>query len=104
MKLRIHGDSMRVRATHAEVLELAARGTVESKVHLSAERALVYRLSVTQQAAMGVRFIDDVIDIQLPEDAAREWCRSDLVSLKGTQSFAGAELRIVVEKDFDSHD
>ena len=32
MKLRIHGNSVRVRVTHDEVLELDARGSVESRV------------------------------------------------------------------------
>jgi hypothetical protein len=105
MKLRIHDDSLRVRVTHAEVLELDARGTVEARVQLTAARALSYRLTIAEQAArIGVVFVDDVIDIQLPADAAREWCRSDRVSLRESQSVGGAELKIVVEKDFDSHD
>jgi hypothetical protein len=105
MKLRIHGDSLRVRVTHAEVLELDARGIVEARVRLTDERALGYRLTVAPQVTrIGVGFTGDVIDIRLPEDAAREWCRSDRVSLRDTHSAGGKELRIVVEKDFDSHD
>jgi hypothetical protein len=105
MKLRIHGNSVRVRVTHAEVLELDARGSVESRVQLTAERALVFRLTIAGQATqISVGFADDVIDIGLPAEAAREWCSSDRVSLRGTQSVGGAELRIVVEKDFDAHD
>jgi len=105
MKLRIHGDSLRVRVTHAEILELDARGLVEARVQLTAERALGFRLTVVPQVTrIGVGFTDDVIDIRLPADAAREWCRSDRVSLRDTLSVGETELRIVVEKDFDSHD
>jgi hypothetical protein len=41
-----------------------------------------------------------VIEIQVPEGVAREWCASELVTLDAVQRDGAADLRIVVEKDF----
>jgi hypothetical protein len=51
-------------------------------------------------AALGATFADGVIEIQVPEGVAREWCASERVTLDGVQHDGAAALRIVVEKDF----
>ncbi|HTV50266.1 MAG TPA: hypothetical protein VME21_03700 [Steroidobacteraceae bacterium] len=105
MKLRIRGQSLRLRATAEEVRELAARGRIESQIRLSVDRALVYRVAtVPEGPRLAVDFRGDVIEVRVAEPAAREWCDSDLVTLAGTQHSGEVEVRIVLEKDFDSSD
>jgi hypothetical protein len=95
------GDSLRLRLTRAEVRQLAQTGRVEEHVHFGAHGVLVYRLQRAPGAAtLGATFDTGVIEIQVPEARAREWCDSELVTLEGVQNEAAAELRIIVEKDF----
>lgn len=102
MKLRIRGQHLRIRTDAEEMRRLAATGCIEDRIQLTARRALVYRLVVAPDVqALGVRFEDNVIEVRLPEAAAREWCSTDRVGLDGTQRNGGEELRIAVEKDFD---
>jgi hypothetical protein len=95
------GDSLRLRLTRGEVQELARTGRVEERVHIGARGVLVYRLQrAPGAAALGARFDDGVIEIQVPEARAREWCDSELVTLDAVQPQAVGDLRIIVEKDF----
>lgn len=102
MKLRIKGDSLRLRLTQAEVNELAAHGVVADCVRFGGGAQLFYRLTRDRQTqALTAGYSDGVIDVRLPEQVALDWCRSNEVTLTGTQpAAADAELRIVVEKDF----
>ncbi len=105
MKLRIKGQSLRLRLTHEEVRQLAASGRLEEQLWLAADRALTYRIAVTPEAqGVGVRFADDVIEVQLPSPAARQWCEGEEVTLSGSQSLGARALRIMVEKEFDERD
>jgi hypothetical protein len=101
MKLRMKGDSLRLRLTRAEVQQLSKEGRVEERVHISADSVLVYRLQRAPDAvSLGATFENGVIEIQVPEGAAREWCESELVTLDNAQHHGAVNLRIVVEKDF----
>ncbi|MGH8260474.1 MAG: DUF7009 family protein [Steroidobacteraceae bacterium] len=105
MKLRIHGAHLRIRTDPAEMRALAALGCIEDRVPLTAERALVYRLIVAGDVqTLGVAFEDNVIEVRLPETAARRWCETDLIDLTGTQRSGPVELRVTLEKDFDPRD
>lgn len=101
MKLRIKGDSLRLRLTRAEVQSLADSGSVEEHVHIGPQEELIYRLRrVTGRAPLGATFADGVIEIHVSEQAADRWCTSDLVTLDHTQQQGNVNLRIVVEKDW----
>src|SRR5688572_9633410 len=101
MKLRIKGDSLRIRVTQGELDQLATQGRVEEAIHFGAERALVYRLAIDPQASeLAESFDRDAIQVRLPEKSAREWSRTHLVTLENTQSQGGVDLKIFVEKDY----
>lgn len=102
MKLRIKGDSLRLRLTQSEVRELQDHGTVEDRVRFGGGAALIYRLTRNAAArAIAARYASGALEVELPERVAIDWCQSNEVTLAGTQpAAADAELRIVVEKDF----
>jgi hypothetical protein len=101
MKLRMKGDSLRLRLTRGEVQQLAEGGRVEERVHINPDGVLVYRVQrAASAAALGATFADGVIEIQVPETVARDWCASDVVTLDAVQRHGAVDLRIVVEKDF----
>jgi len=101
MKLRIKGDSLRIRVTQAELQDLTTQGRVEERIHFAPGRALAYRLSVDPKASqLTAHFDQDVIEVRLPEKSAREWSDTNMVTLENTQSQDGVDLKIFVEKDF----
>jgi hypothetical protein len=101
MKLRIKGDSLRIRVTQGELKEFATQGRVEDSIHFGAGRALIYRLSIDPKSSqLTAQFEQDVIEVRVPEKSARDWSDSNLVTLENTQSQGGVELKIFVEKDF----
>ncbi|HEU4623332.1 MAG TPA: hypothetical protein VFS52_01145 [Steroidobacteraceae bacterium] len=102
MKLRIKGDSIRLRLTQGEVHALEQQGVVEDRARFGAGATLVYRLTRDRRTpAVAATYADGVLEVRLPEEAALNWCRSNEVGLTGTQQAApDAQLRIAVEKDF----
>lgn len=101
MKLRIKGDSLRLRLTQGELSDFAMHGRVEDRIRFAPGRALTYRLAIDPEATqLAAVLSDQAIEVRVPASAARQWCESDLVTLAGTQADGPVELRIVVEKDF----
>jgi len=102
MKLRIKGDSLRLRLTQGEVKQFADGGEVEERTHFGAGTDLVYRLKRDSGAnALGASSAGTEIEVRVPTAMARQWCDTDLEGLAATQTVApGVELRIAVEKDY----
>lgn len=101
MKLRIKGDSLRLRLTRSEVEQLAATGNVEDRIGFGGDSALVYRIKRDPQGAqLKASFAQGAIEVSVPAEAARQWCDSEEVGLSNAQNNEGAGLRILVEKDF----
>jgi hypothetical protein len=100
MKLRIKGASLRLRLTQGEIRALGEQGMIEERVPF-AHAQLVYRLKREAVAhEIGASFRDGVVEIQIPEGAARQWCTTPLVTLEREQPVPGGTLRIVLEKDY----
>jgi hypothetical protein len=103
MKLRIRGNSIRLRLSRAEVAQMTSAGTVVDRIDFGTSQ-LEYRVSGDSAADRpSARFDGAAVDVRLPEAAVARWAGSDAeVSIEGTQAIDGdAEgLRILVEKDF----
>lgn len=101
MKLRIRGNSLRLRLTQGEVRALAEQGVVEDRTEFPGGQALVYRLrSEKESNDITARYTNNLMEIISPEPMAARWCGTDLVTLSASQPLASGELRIVLEKDF----
>jgi hypothetical protein len=102
MKLRIKGDSLRLRLTQGEVSQLDSDGMVEEQVRFGGGTALIYRLRRDAAAsALSASFTQGAVEIRVPADSVHDWATSNEVTLAGAQPISAAdELRISVEKDF----
>ena len=102
MKLRIRGDSIRIRVSQGELHEFAERGEVRDTVHFGGGIGLSYALESDSRAREPrARFADATIAVVLPAAVVQRWAGSDQVSIEGEQAIDGPEpLRILVEKDF----
>ncbi len=94
MKLRIHGNALRLRVKQGEVTALAAGETVEGCCDLPGQ-ALVYRLSAGG-SEMGVAFADGVLTVGVPVATVASWAGSDQVGMAGT----AGPVDVLVEKDW----
>jgi hypothetical protein len=100
MKLRLRGDSVRLRLTQTEVAALADKGVVEEAVGFGGGHELTYAI-IFGGSTVGAKLSGSRIEISLPADVARAWASNDAVGLEGAQAAGdGRTLRILVEKDF----
>jgi hypothetical protein len=103
MKLRIRGNSIRLRLTQSEVDQLGSTGTVKESIEFgSASPAFSYQLSTTvDNDAVRATFEDHCLSISIPASEAENWMRSEQVSLEEVQPIDGGKfIRILLEKDF----
>lgn len=101
MKLRIKGDSLRLRLAQAEMRRLAERGEVEDRVSFPGGAALRYRLRVgDKEKEISATYESNLIDVLIPRPHAERWWGTDLVTLSANQPLTAGELRLVLEKDW----
>jgi hypothetical protein len=101
VKLRIKGDSLRLRLAQGEMRALAERGEVEDRVSFPGGAALRYRLRVDMNNdIISCSYALNIIEILVPEAQAQRWCGTDLVTLSAAAATGAGELRIVLEKDW----
>ncbi|SRR5229473_6979992 len=82
MKLRIHGDSLRLRLNRSDVEQFRASGLCAASLRFDSSSQLTYMLETSSQlTAMEVRYLQDCIRVLLPFDLAQEWAGSDRISL-----------------------
>ena len=103
MKLRIRGNSIRLRLTRSEIAQFADTGSVEERVEFGFTKpALFYRLDRTDDGnGARANFEDQCLSVSIPAADAEKWIESEQVGIEGMQPIGiNQVLRILVEKDF----
>jgi hypothetical protein len=101
MKLRIRGNSIRLRLTRGEVQDLVTEGRVAELTRLPVGPAFGYQLRADAAAgAVTATFEAGVLGVAVPKAAAAAWAASDEVAIEGAVPVADGTLTILVEKDF----
>jgi hypothetical protein len=101
MKLRLRGNSLRLRLTQSELKEVAERGSVADAVAFGPRTKLTYRLEVSADGALRASFTEHEIRVLLPRPALERWLAPAEVGVRAEQPLGGGEmLSILVEKDF----
>src|SRR6202044_567034 len=102
MRLRIHGNSLRLRLNQCEVAQFSKTGFVEDSIQFAPGAAFAYTLeSLSSLNAPQALYANGWLRIQIPGAAAAEWFTSDRVGISGYQTLpSGKPLSILVEKDF----
>ncbi len=97
MKLRIRGNSIRLRLTQSEVETINNVGKVEEKTEFPNGQSFIYSLLVAENLKeISANFSDGKMQIILPKSVAENWANSDEVGISGEAD----SLKIIVEKDF----
>jgi HSP20 family molecular chaperone IbpA len=102
MKLRIRGNSLRLRITRPELEQLASGRPVIERLTFGAGAQLRYELNVdATAAALEATYNDGVIRVRIPAAEFRRWQSEDQVALSVAQATGeDSELTLLVEKDF----
>lgn len=105
MKLRIRGNSIRLRLLRSEVERLAAAGVVseDTRFGTATDQALKYSVASSDGVEqVTAQFSDNQILVLLPESVALAWTTSDQVGIEAMQQVSeGCDLSILIEKDFE---
>ena len=104
MKLRIRGNSLRVRVTRSELELIRNNQPIQEMIHFGchADDQLSYSLEAScNTEKVEVIFQNQRIRVMIPESVAQEWTVSDQVTLFAEQQVGeGQTLKILIEKDF----
>jgi hypothetical protein len=104
MKLRIRGNSLRLRVSKTELAKIAETGKAEDSVRFSSEQSLRYGIEVRPTGAVTATFTDAAIRVTLPKARLDLWLRPGEVSVEGSQPIGGGKvLQILLEKDEARH-
>lgn len=98
MKLRIQGNSLRLRLTQKEVALARNCGLVESRMEFAPGRSLIYLLEGSPNAeTMSASFDGRAIRVTIPMHEMTGWTDSDRL---GIESRSQTGMQLLVEKDF----
>lgn len=105
MKLRIRGNSLRLRLNQQELTQLAETGRVEDQIKFGPgeENSLRYSLtSQSQDAHLRAEFSNGHIQVYARTDDVQRLAQREEVGLEDAQDLPGSDgqLRLLVEKDF----
>jgi hypothetical protein len=97
MKLRIRGNSIRLRLTQSEVETIKNKGFIEEKTEFPNGQNFVYLLLVSATSdSISANFSENKMSIFLPKSVAENWATSAEVGISAEIE----SLKILVEKDF----
>jgi hypothetical protein len=94
MKLRLRGNSLRLRLTRSEVARLGAGETVEEASEFSPEQ--IFRYGIQPGDELRTTFKSGQALVIVPAERIRQWASTDEVGIYG----ASGALDIAIEKDF----
>jgi hypothetical protein len=104
MKLRIQGNSLRLRLGKSEVQRMLSDGVVEESIVFSpfpGQRLDYALVAAADPSGVSATFEEGRILIRVPCDMLRQWAKTDQVGIDGAVKIAeGEELQILIEKDF----
>ena len=100
MKIRIRGNSVRIRLSKPEVALFAQEGHVEERTEF-ANSALVYAVKSSKAEALSADFVDGSITLYVPTDMLQQWASTDQVGMDCNMPLPnGKRLYLLIEKDF----
>ncbi|GAB4377826.1 MAG: hypothetical protein Kow0075_06980 [Salibacteraceae bacterium] len=101
MKIRIRGNSLRLRLTQSEVKAFETAKIVSSSIAFPSGTVLTYELCTPGDNEWKAEFSDNVIRVCVPNDVARKWLHPDEVGMETYLNLPeGDRLRVLIEKDF----
>ncbi len=101
MKIRIKGNSIRLRLTKTDVANLKEKGIVSEKTVLAPGQIFYYELKADPAAVnISANFTDQKITVTLSADAFKTLTETDEITVQGNQENDETDsLFLLIEKD-----
>jgi hypothetical protein len=100
MKIRIKGNSLRLRLSKTEVEDLVQKGTVVEKTQFSSSSFLTYQIKESVQSSILVEFSNQIITVLIPKETLKGWDKNQIVGFKESVDNQNGQLNVLIEKDF----
>jgi hypothetical protein len=103
MKLRIQGNSLRLRISPAEMARLLDAGRVEETIVFGPEEdaRLTYALEhAASDQSLSIRYRAKEVTVVLSSAEARKWAAGEQVGVSADLGSGSSRLALLVEKDF----
>jgi hypothetical protein len=101
MKLRIRGNSLRLRVSRTELTKLAEQGSAEDSIRFAPGAELRYGIEVRPSGEVAAQLGATALRVFLPRAGVERWLDAEQVAIEGQQPIGDGEmLRILVEKDY----
>jgi hypothetical protein len=116
MKVRIKGDSLRLRVSRSEVERILEGDCLEETIHFAPEACARFTYALQHDRLVGkptVEYTENRAAVLIPADQAKAWGISDQVGIAADIDLGTAgSLALLIEKDFacldrsdeDNHD
>ena len=103
MKLRIKGNSLRLRVSRSELATLIKSGAIEETIHFAMEPNAKFTYALRHEptaTTVRIEYLPQQVAVLLSTEDAERWAASDQVGIYGSSETSVGALEIVVEKDF----
>jgi len=103
MKLRIKGESLRLRVSRSDLERLMQEGRIEESIHfgLSSDAQWNYALELGAiESVIAMRHAANEVAVILSKSEAKKWIETDAVGIYGEVPGGAGSLELIVEKDF----
>ena len=104
MKLRIKGNTLRVRVSRSEVARVLAGDRLEEIIHFTPEPLASFAYALQQERSLSrptVRYTENAVAILIPADQVNAWGTTDQVGIVEDISLGNlGSLALLIEKDF----
>ena len=101
MKIRIKGNSIRVRLSRTEVDNFGKNGYLEEHTEFGASSFTYALQNVESGDTMSATFADGKITMNVPATITREWTTTEKVGFENNMDIGnGKQLYLLLEKDF----
>lgn len=96
MKIRISGNSLRLRLSQTEIIQFVHDGEVSSACQLG-QNSLIYKIKHGDHSGITANFVGDTITAHVPASLVKNWDTDERVGFDATDQNG---LYILIEKDF----
>lgn len=103
MKLRIQGNSLRLRISPSDMTRVISEGRLAHTIRFGPATGAFLTYALERSAAVStlqVRYADNEVAILLPTTQAQAWAAGDEVGIYADLDSGAGTLNILLEKDF----
>ena len=101
MKIRVLGNSIRLRLTQSEVKQFEVSQLIAETVDFPGGNRFQYQINQSEKRELEASFEGGIIQVDVPKPLASQWIKTDQVGIEKQLTLeSGAHLSILIEKDF----